>query len=127
MTFRHSIARSTVASVLLLAYLLMSMAGATHDASHAHGGSAKARTFHAAGLHLPAPQGKQGGQRASVDPGDGFCFFCAHSTVVLRAEGVEVPLRTNVYRSYPPTCFRSHHVLPPTLAVLSLRAPPAVV
>ncbi|MBS1914233.1 MAG: hypothetical protein JST22_19750 [Bacteroidetes bacterium] len=127
MTFRHSIARSTVASVLLIAYLLMSMAGAMHDASHAHGGSVTARTLRTAGIGTPAPHGKECGRHATVNPGDGFCFFCAHSTVVLRSEGLNVPFRTTVYRSYPPTWFRSHHVLPPTLAVLSLRAPPAVV
>lgn len=119
----RSIWKSVLSMVLAIGYLLMTLAGATHELDHMK--SRMQRQAYAA--HQAATSSEGHGQTVPLDPAkDTLCFFCSLSTTVilvvafvlsfvLRSEGTpHVQLRTR------------RRTFPPILSVISLRAPPAL-
>jgi hypothetical protein len=109
--------------VLAIGYLLMTIAGATHELDHMK--SRMQRQSQAAHQAAASPDGRS--QTVPIDPAkDTLCFFCALGTTVL--------LVVAFVLSFIPRLTGTPHVqftarrrtLPPVLGVISLRAPPAL-
>ncbi len=132
-----SIWRTILATVLTVAYLVMSVASATHGLFHlaeqaaasAHASSAatgKATGKASTKTSANEIAGKRAERGLPSDSKESHCFFCVHGPTVLLL--VTVLAIIGVLRHHrPATRFvRRRRILPPTLAVISLRAPPAL-
>lgn len=129
-----SIWRTILATVLTVAYLVMSVASATHGLFHlaeqaaasAHASSAAATGKASTKTSANEIAGKRAERGLPSDSKESHCFFCVHGPTVLLL--VTVLAIIGMFRHHrPATRFvRRRRILPPTLAVVSLRAPPAL-
>lgn len=110
--------------VLAIAYLLMSMAGATHELSHM-GGRQADNSVAAAAWHQGSISASSGHTLPAENKGD-FCFFCSFGPTVLLAFAIAIIFSLRVFVTSHVAIHIRHRVSRPILSVISLRAPPAL-
>ncbi|MDB5034958.1 MAG: hypothetical protein JWQ98_2199 [Chlorobi bacterium] len=112
--------------VLTIAYLLMSMAGATHELSHM--GSRQAGRSVAAPAHHQSisPASATSGHTLPGESKGDFCFFCSFGPSVLLAFAIAIIFSLRVFVTSRVAIHIRHRVSRPIISVISLRAPPAL-
>jgi hypothetical protein len=112
-----------LATVMAVAYLVMSIAAASHSFLHVgdHTPSSEKGTASAVGTHAAdhsdhgAPAGESGASH---------CFFCAYAPTVLLLGPIALLFGLIGYHRPSPSPIRERRLTPPALLVISLRAPP---
>ncbi|MEO5931726.1 MAG: hypothetical protein ABIR47_17460 [Candidatus Kapaibacterium sp.] len=119
--------RGILSVVLAIAYLLMSMAGATHELSHM-GGRQAGNSVVAAAWHqgMISPASASSGHTLPAESKGDFCFFCSFGPSVLLAFAIAIIFSLRVFVTSHVAIHIRHCVSRPILSVISLRAPPAL-
>lgn len=107
---------------LAVTYLVLAFASAVHPASHGSGPAVKSSAS------LIDSYASAAGKTSNNAPAheERGCFFCLHGPTVLllTAFFILFVVRTQIRQLPVPVFYRA--ITPPTLSVISLRAPPAL-